>query len=161
MPALERSRMEAWVISLPQKVMVPPVIFSRPVSPWTNSLCPLPSIPAIQTISPRRTLKETSFTALLEWALLGTVICSTFRTVSPGVDGFLSTEKLTLRPTIIRDNSSLVVSLISTVPMYLPLRIMVQRSATSMISFNLCVINNMDLPSFARLFMIFISSSIS
>ena len=161
MPILERSRIDALVISCPLNRILPPVIFSSPVSPCTNSLCPFPSIPAIQTISPRRTLKEISFTALLECALLGTVICSTFSTVSPGFAGFLSTEKFTFLPTIILESSSFVVSFTFTVPTYLPLRRIVQRSATSIISFSLCVMNRMDLPSFARFFIIFISSSIS
>ena len=37
--------------------------FSSPVSPYTSSVCPFPSIPAIQTISPACTVKETSLTA--------------------------------------------------------------------------------------------------
>ena len=115
----------------------------------------------MQTISPFLTLKETSLTALFPCTLLGTVICSTFRTVSPGFDGFLLTEKLTFLPTIMRESSSLEVSLMLTVPMYFPLRRIVQRSATSMISLSLWVMKRMDFPSFARFFMIFISSSIS
>ena len=46
-------------------------------------------------------------------------------------------------------------------PIYFPLRSIVQRFATSIISFSLCVIKSMDFPSFARFFIIFISSSIS
>ena len=49
----------------------------------------------------------------------------------------------------------------STVPIYLPLRRTVQRSATAMISLSLWVIKRMDLPSFLNPRMISISSSIS
>ena len=74
---------------------------------------------------------------------------------------FLSTLKLTLRPTIILESSSLVVSATLTVPMYLPLRSTVQRSATAMISLSLWVMNRMDLPSALKPRMISMSSSIS
>ena len=46
-------------------------------------------------------------------------------------------------------------------PMHLPLRSTVQRSATALISFSLCVMNRMLLPSLTSSFIIFISSSIS
>ena len=59
------------------------------------------------------------------------------------------------------ESSSMVVSLVFTVPMYLPLRSTVQRSATAMISASLWEMKRMDLPSAARLRMICISSSIS
>ena len=86
---------------------------------------------------------------------------STFSTVSPGVLSAFSTWKLTLRPTIMADSSSMVVFFVSTVPMYLPLRSTVQRSDTAIISASLWEMNRIDLPSAARLRMICISSSIS
>ena len=86
---------------------------------------------------------------------------STSRITSPGVQGFFSTWKLTLRPTIIADSSSIVTSFVLTVPMYLPLRSTVQRSATAMISASLWEMKRMLLPSAARFFMICMSSSIS
>ena len=93
-----------------------------------------------------RLLTDTSFTS---------------RITSPGARSSFSTCRLTGRPTIIRESSSLVVPLMSTVPMHLPLRSTVQRSATAMISDSLCVMNRMDLPSRAKPRMISISSSIS
>ena len=60
-----------------------------------------------------------------------------------------------------RESSSFVVFLTSTVPMHLPFRSTVHLSATAMISFSLCEMNRMLLPSAARLRMISISSSIS
>ena len=86
---------------------------------------------------------------------------STFSTTSPGCAGFFSTWKLTLRPTIIADSSSGVVSFVFTVPMYLPLRSTVQRSETAIISASLWEMKRIDLPSAARLRIICISSSIS
>ena len=59
------------------------------------------------------------------------------------------------------ESCSMVVSFVSTVPTYLPLRSTVQRSATAMISLSLWEMNRMDLPSAARLRMITMSSSIS
>ena len=80
---------------------------------------------------------------------------------SPGWAGPFSTAKLTLRPTIMRESSSLVVSATWTVPMPLPLRRTVQRSATAMISLSLWVMNRMLFPSAFSPRMISISSSIS
>ena len=59
------------------------------------------------------------------------------------------------------ESSSMVVLAVSTVPMYLPLRNTLQRSATAMISASLWEMKRMDFPSAARFFMICISSSIS
>ena len=55
----------------------------------------------------------------------------------------------------------MVVLAVSTVPMYLPLRNTLQRSATAIISASLWEMKRMDFPSAARFFMICISSSIS
>ena len=95
------------------------------------------------------------------WSLEATVIPSTTRMGSLGLEGSLWTANSTSRPTIMRDSSSRLVSAMFTVPMYLPFRRTVQRSATDMISFSLWEMNRMDLPSAARFFMICISSSIS
>ena len=118
-------------------------------------------MPARHTISPERTLKDTSFTALFLWALEGTVTCSTSRITSPGSRSCLSTTRLTGRPTIIRESSSWVVPATSTVPMHWPLRSTVQRSATAMISASLWVMKRMLFPSLVKPRMISISSSIS
>ena len=53
--------MGALVISSPQRVILPLTRGSRPERPYTNSLCPFPSIPAIPTISPALTSKDTFF----------------------------------------------------------------------------------------------------
>ena len=63
--------------------------------------------------------------------LLGTTRSSTSRIGLPTSQGFLSTANCTSRPTIILDSSSFVVSLMSTVPIYLPLRRTEQRSETA------------------------------
>ena len=75
--------------------------------------------------------------------------------------GVLSTTSCTGRPTIMRESSSFVVSLVLTVPMYLPLRSTVTRSETSMISLSLWEMKRMLLPSFVSPRMICMSSSIS
>ena len=69
--------------------------------------------------------------------------------------------KLTLRPTINSDNFSTGVEATSTVSIYLPFLKIVQRFATALISFNLCVMKIIDLPSLTKSFIISISSSIS
>ena len=60
-----------------------------------------------------------------------------------------------------RDISSTEVEATSTVPMYLPLRKTVHRSATALISASLWVMNRMLLPSALKPRMISMSSSIS
>ena len=59
------------------------------------------------------------------------------------------------------DSSCLFVSQVLTVPMHLPLRRTVTRSATAMISLSLCEMKRMDLPSRANSFIVAMSSSIS
>ena len=118
-------------------------------------------MPAMQTISPRCTLKETLLTTGLPCFLLLTVRFCTVSTLSPGLSGVFSMMSCTLRPTIISLSSSLLVLATSTVPTYLPLRSTVQRSATALISSSLWVMKRMDLPSLVSSFIIFISSSIS
>ena len=81
--------------------------------------------------------------------------------VFPGDAGVFSTVRLTLRPTIISDISSLLTEATSTVPIYFPRRKTEHRSATALISSNLWVMKRMDFPSSTRFFMICMSSSIS
>ena len=161
MPRMLRRRMGAWVMSTPHMVIVPPDAGSRPDMAYTSSLWPLPSMPAMQTISPACTWKLTFLTALFLWTLEGTVRFFTSRTTSAGCASPLVTANSTSRPTIIRDSSALVVSAMFTVPMYLPLRRTEQRSATAMISLSLWEIKRMDFPSAARLRIICSSSWIS
>jgi len=132
-----------------------------PVIPYTSSDCPLPSIPAIQRISPAFTLKETLLTTFFLEFLALTVIFLTSRTASPVLISSFSMLKLILRPTIISDICSLVVVSTSTVPIYLPFLKTVQRSAASFISFSLWEMKTIDFPSFTNSFIIFINSSIS
>ena len=160
-PVSERRRMEAWVMSCPHSVIFPADALSSPVSAWTNSVCPLPSMPAMQTISPARTVRDTSFTASFLCSFEGTERCSIARIGSVGCAGPFSTTSWTGRPTIMELSSSLVVDAVSTVPIYRPLRRTVTRSETSMISLSLWEMNSRLFPSAARPRMIFMSSSIS
>ncbi len=129
--------------------------------PWTNSVWPFPSIPAIQTISPLLTVRDTFFTALFLCILEATVIFFTSRIGLPGLHGFFSTWKLTFLPTIIAESSSMFVSFVFTVPIYLPFLRTEHLSATAMISASLWEMKSIDLPSAARFFIISISSAIS
>ena len=88
-------------------------------------------------------------------------MCRTSSTTSPGSCSDFSTFSCTSRPTIRRDISSTEVEATSTVPMYLPFRRMVHRSATALISASLWVMNRMLFPSALKPRMISISSSIS
>ena len=67
--------------------------------------------------------------------------------IAPGVAGFLSTLNVTLRPTIFSASSFGFVSEVLTESMTLPRRIIVTVSEISIISFSLCVIRIIDLPS--------------
>ena len=78
-----------------------------------------------------------------------------------GLAGSFCVLKDTERPTIISANSWSVTLPISTVPITLPRRITVQRSATAWISLILWVIKKIDFPSLVNCFIITISSSIS
>ena len=115
----------------------------------------------MQTISPARTVNETSFTALRFCTWEWTQRWSTFKTSPAGLASSFVTSSCTGRPTIMLESSCLVVSLVLTVPMYLPLRRTLTRSETSMISLSLWEMNRMDLPSRANSFIVAISSSIS
>ena len=90
----------------------------------------------------------------LEWM----VIFFTSNTGSPGFISFLSMTKFTFLPTIISDISSLDVCATSMVPIYFPFRNTLQRFATALISFSLCVIKIMDFPSCTSCNITFISS---
>ena len=115
----------------------------------------------MHTISPAFTWIDTPSTAFFLWSLDLTTRSCTFSTVLPGLAGVLSTANLTSLPTIMEESSSLLVSLIFTVPIYLPFLKIVHLSDIAMISFSLCEIKRIDLPSFLRLRIICISSSIS
>ena len=78
-----------------------------------------------------------------------------------GLASSFTTSSWTGRPTIMFDSSCLLVSLVLTVPTYLPLRRTVTRSETSMISLSLWEMKRMLLPSLANSRMVAINSSIS
>ncbi len=78
--------------------------------------------------------------------------------VGPGSRFSLSNWNETRLPTIFSANSLSFVSDVVNVSMTRPRRMTVTRSDTSMISFSLCVIRMMDLPSAAKLRRICISS---
>ena len=133
----------------------------NPVNAYINSLCPFPSIPAMQTISPALTSKETFSIIFLELLLDFIFKSLTDKIISLGLASLFSTTKDIFLPTIISDISSFVASFTSIVPIYFPFRKTEHLSATSFISFNLCVINKIDFPSLVNDFIIFINSSIS
>ena len=81
-----------------------------------SSAWPLPSMPAMPTISPACTSSERPLTASMPRASL-TWRSRMERTTSPGVAGFFSTWKFTWRPTILEASSSSLVFDTSTVPM--------------------------------------------
>ncbi len=132
----------------------------NPAKAWINSVCPLPSIPAIPTTSPARTSKLRFFTASKP-RLSFTTKSLIDKIVSFGCAGFFSVLKETERPTIISANCCEETSFTLTVPILCPRRMTVQRSATFLISSNLCVIKMIDLPSSVSSFKIIINSSIS
>ena len=156
-----RAAMLLCEMSRPQSVTLPDSIFSSPVSPYTSSVWPLPSMPAMQTISPSRTSKLTPFTASLLCILDRTCRSSTFSTVSFGFASSFCISSWTGRPTIMFESSCLFVSQVFTVPIHLPLRSTVTRSETSIISLSLCEMNRMLLPSLAKPRIVCMSSSIS
>ena len=125
-----------------------------------SSDCPFPSTPAIPTTSPCLTVKSNPFTASMPRLSLTTKSLMTKASVV-GFDGAFSVLNETERPTIISANSWSVTLPISTVPITLPRRITVQRSATAWISLILWVIKKIDFPSLVNCFMMTISSSIS
>ena len=120
----------------------------------------MPSIPAIPTISPLRTVKDKLRTASKPRSFFTTKF-STASITSLGLASVFSVLKLTERPTIISASSLEVVVATSTVSIDSPRRITVQRSATFLISSNLWVIIMIDLPSSAKALKVNIKSSIS
>ena len=77
------------------KTIVPELIFSNPTIPYTSSLWPLPSIPAIQTISPALTLNDTLLTVFLDKVFEWIVKFETFKTSLSIFWAFLSITKST------------------------------------------------------------------
>ena len=119
----------------------------RPVSASISSLCPLPSTPAMPTISPARTESETPLTAGSPRSS-STWRSSTSSNTSPsGLAGVFSTCRRTSRPTIIRASPASVAPSRGTVSIVLPRRRTVIRSAISSTSFSLCEMKITDRPS--------------
>ena len=158
-PASITSRTLAWVMSNDPRWIVPAVGARRPTSASASSVCPLPWTPAIAKTSPARTSKDTSSTTLL-FRSPTTVRPETESPASPPVEGFLVTERSTARPTInVARVDAESVGFAS--PTTAPKRMTVMRSATAWTSRNLWVMNTMDVPAFARPFIIAINSSVS
>ena len=160
MPLSKRSRMLVWVIFSPFKRISPLSTEVKPLNACTSSSCPFPSIPAIPTISPARTLKLKSLSPKTP-LLFFTFRCLVSKTTSPGACGPFSTLKFTSRPTIISAICCVDVSATLTVPIYFPRRNTLHSSATCLISFSLCVISKILFPSLISFCMISIKSSIS
>src|SRR5215211_3636206 len=145
-PASSASRAPSFVISLPATVTRPACAFRRPVTASISSVWPLPSTPAMPTISPARTWKETSCTASSSRSS-STVSPSTSSSTSAGVPGVLSTRSSTSRPTISRARPSRVAPSVGTVSIILPRRRTVTRSAMSSTSFSLWLMKMIAIPS--------------
>src|SRR3990172_8262192 len=112
---------------------------------WTNSLCPLPSTPAIPKTSPARTSNDSPLTAGAPWSLAA----RRSRTTSTGAPGGLAarlTRATTLRPTIISASPSGVAWTVAISPVTCPFRRTTTRSESSRTSFSLWVMNTTDLP---------------
>ena len=129
-PDSSRSRALPFVISLSASLTRPSVARLSPVRASTSSVCPLPSTPAIPTISPARTLKLTPRTAGRPRSS-STVSPSTSRSVSPGLAGSLSTCRTTSRPTIKRARPCSVAPSRGTASTSFPRRSTLIRSAIS------------------------------
>ena len=120
-----------------------------PAMASTNSVCPLPSIPAIPTISPEDILKDTSSTATPFFP--PTTRFRISRPVAFGEASVFSTRSKTSRPTIIRASSFAFVSAVRTFPTDFPSRITVTSSEIAKTSSSLCVMMMIVFPcSFIR-----------
>ena len=151
---------DVFVISLPFKVIVPLFAFAIPVKQSISSVWPFPSTPAIPSISPARSSRSRPFkisTPRRSFAQRS----STFKTTPPISWSFLSTLKLTLRPTIFSANIFSSTSFTLSLSIYSPRLIIVQWSAIAFISASLWVIIIIDLSILVNLFIISINSFIS
>ena len=144
-PASEDSRGFARVTSTPCSSMCPPWGTRMPASAWISSLCPLPSTPAMPTISPARTSIESPRTASSPRSSR-THRSRTESTVSPGCAAPRSTSSSTSRPTISSARLRSLAPSRSIVATFLPRRSTEMRSATSSTSCSLCVIRMIDVP---------------
>ena len=99
-------------MSLPSKITCPDVGLAMPLITSSSSDWPLPETPAMPTISPARTLKETLSTRAMPFSSFQ-VRFLTSSTASPGFAGPFSTRSSTRRPTISSASSSTLVSLVS------------------------------------------------
>ena len=115
--------------SLPFSLIVPDFLVATPKIFSSVSVRPLPSSPASPTISPLRTLKETSFSS--EYCA---VRLSTSSETSPGLFVFGGNWLVSSRPTIRRMISSIVISLAGLVATHVPSRITVISSEILRIS---------------------------
>ena len=145
-PASSASRGDSRVMSSPATTMRPPSGRRRPVIASISSLCPLPSTPAIPTISRARTSKESPRTHSSPRSSL-TRRSWTVRSGSPGSAAPLSTLRMTSRPTMRRARPSSVAPSRGTVSIVFPRLRTVMRSAISRTSFSLWLMKMIDFPS--------------
>ena len=120
-PASSIFRAVACEITRPPTTTSPLSARLRPVIASISSLWPLPSTPARATISPARTLKDTSRTAGRSRSSL-TSRLRTSSSVSPVCAGGFSTRSSTSRPTIMRASPSSVAPSRGTVSILFPRR---------------------------------------
>ena len=132
-PFLMDSRALRFVQTLPSSLMVPDFLVAIPKIFSSVSVRPLPSRPARPTISPRRTLKETSRSR--EYCA---VRFSTSRATSPGLFVFGGNWFVSSRPTISLMISSIVISFAGLVATQVPSRMTVISSEILRISAILC-----------------------
>ena len=137
-PAAWRPRGDSFVMSRPASDIAPCATRRMPAIASTSSVCPLPCTPAMPTISPVRTLNDTSSTTVRPSAST-TEMLFTPSITSPGCAVALSTTNCTARPTIISAMESSVAFLGSASPTTLPRRNTLMRSAMERASFSLWV----------------------
>ena len=124
----------------------PPAVFCSPAMASSNSLCPLPAIPAIPSISPERAVNDTSSSAFMpsRFKTVRFLTTSLSLTFSGSALSMFSSIFL---PTIISVKAFSSVSEVLTVAICSPFLKTATLSDIAMTSFNLCVMMIMDFPS--------------
>ena len=145
-PASSISRAPQAVTSRPPTRIVPPATGRSPVIASISSDWPLPSMPAIATISPPRTAKLAPSTAVSPRSST-TLRSDTSRPSPPGAgEAPFSTRRSTSRPTMRFASPASSTSEVTTVPTERPRRSTVTRSEISSSSLSLCEMKTIEVP---------------
>ena len=147
MPNSLRRRASDGVMSRPSNVIVPETCEPgiSPASPSISSVCPLPSTPAMPTISAARTSNE-RLSRRFDPSRPTIDRSRTPSKTAPGFASGFSTRSSTSRPTIKRANSAAFVSVVFKSPTTRPSRITVTLSEMARTSESLCVMITIVLP---------------